>query len=640
MHVVCPDCRLDCTIDELSTETFSCPSCGLLLFSRSGDSAHPVGALAVASVNEVSLEATRQWQPEGANVLDRLHPLPQKLGRYQLNELLGRGSFGLVFRAFDSQLGREVAIKIPHRHRFESSEGLSKFLDEARTVARIEHPGIVRIYDVGWLTDDLCFISMELCPSGTLETLVAQGPLPPARATQIMTEIAEAVHFAHLQGFVHRDLKPSNIMFGRDGRPRVVDFGLALTNELQLQTDDGVVAGTLPYMSPEQVRGETQFFDGRTDIWSLGVIFYQLLTGQRPFQGTKRQLARQICDRPPKPLRQIDDSIPESLEVTCLRCLEKEVTNRWATAMDFANALRQWLAANDSIECAPSVCVPQEKRQKLKITVISPLVLALAVLSIGGSLAFTLKPTKNGTPSEPVKLSRLNPLDEVPLGRTISLIDEGRVPQKLLWPTPGIDDSFSYDLSSAVLTLQNRSSGFVELGSTTADEIVLEADFSRTPGRGSNGFFFGWQPHPTQPTWQDCFAVMITSTIDRTGQLKHHVSVELLRFRPDRNGRTLCAEVAGLSGQELEPGLHPDRGRLAIRVSNSRGLLAIHWEGRELVKLPKEAHSFLKSQPQRFPFMRSAGRFGILNRSGGLLVRNPSIRIERRASNPVRLKTS
>ncbi len=343
MLLTCPECQVDCTIDEQSAETANCPACGLLLYSRSGRA----GPVAVKAEGE--LERTIQWQAVVDELLPTPEELPKRLGQYELTKLLGQGSFAQVYLASDLELNREVALKIPRKSRFNSAEQLKRFLEEARLAAKLEHPGIVRVYAIGWLTKDVCFIAMELCSGGTLESWLKSERPSRTRTVELMADVAEAVHFAHLNQMVHRDLKPSNVMLGKDGRPRIVDFGLALLDEHQADRA-GEIAGTLPYMSPEQVRGKSHHLDGRTDIWSLGIMLYEMLTGQRPFKGNRQQLTDQILNRNPRPLRQIDDSIPADLETVVLTCLGKSPTDRYATARDLCEALRhqQKLLPTDS----------------------------------------------------------------------------------------------------------------------------------------------------------------------------------------------------------------------------------------------------------------------------------------------------
>jgi serine/threonine protein kinase len=201
--------------------------------------------------------------------------------------------------------------------------------------------GKSKVFDFGRLDDGGCFIVFELVTGGHLGTEIRKGPLSVERAVDVMIQLSQAVHHAHHEkNLFHRDLKPSNILIAPDGRPLITDFGLAISDEQQLQTR-GEISGTLAYMSPEQTRGESHLLDGRSDIWSLGVIFYELLTGKRPFNGiTHDQVFEQIQHREPRPLRQIDDSIPHTIERICLRCLRRNEEHRYQVASDLASDLR------------------------------------------------------------------------------------------------------------------------------------------------------------------------------------------------------------------------------------------------------------------------------------------------------------
>ncbi|MFO0871362.1 MAG: SUMF1/EgtB/PvdO family nonheme iron enzyme [Pirellulales bacterium] len=280
---------------------------------------------------------------------NRPSTVPTAQGRYQLEMQIGEGGFGVVYRAHDNVLGRQVAIKVPRSDRFVSDADRTRFLIEAQTAVRLQHPGIVAIYDI-LREGDAIGVVQECVPGADLATWAAghSGPLSPSTVVELLTEVAETLAYAHRQGFIHRDIKPANILLDAAGRPRVVDFGLAL-HESQRRRASGERSGTPAYMSPEQVRGESHRLDGRSDIWSLGVMSYELLTGRRPFHGeTNDELFDDILHSDPMPLRQHRPELPPELERICLKCLEKRMGNRYTTAADLAEDLRQWLRSSTS----------------------------------------------------------------------------------------------------------------------------------------------------------------------------------------------------------------------------------------------------------------------------------------------------
>jgi eukaryotic-like serine/threonine-protein kinase len=268
-------------------------------------------------------------------------PLPEKIGRYQVRRRLGGGGFGDVFLAFDEVMDRQVAIKVPKPRLLATPHAKEEFLNETRSVARLQHEGIVRVFDFGEEDDGRCYIVYEYVEGESLKDRIGRGPIPHNEAAEIVSQVAEALHYAHLQGLIHRDIKPANILLDGQGKPRIADFGLAVHEE-NLHREKDRFAGTLPYMSPEQVRREGHRLDGRTDIYSLGVVFYQLLCGRLPFQAkTHEELEDQIVHREAKPLRQIKDSVPREMERICLKALSKIITERYTTAKDMADDLRQ-----------------------------------------------------------------------------------------------------------------------------------------------------------------------------------------------------------------------------------------------------------------------------------------------------------
>ncbi|WP_165222265.1 protein kinase domain-containing protein [Aquisphaera insulae] len=285
--------------------------------------------------------------------------LPERIGRFRPIRLLGTGNF-LVYLAHDEKRGRDVAIKTARPGDPRGRRRLMSLADEARRLRSLDHPGIVRLHEFvppsGEAGDDPGvvdgFIVLEYVAGQTLENLMSRGRIEPGRLARLVADVAAAVHHAHNAGLTHRDLKPSNILLDALGNPRVCDFGLAIDEEIA-RLLRGEVAGTVPYMAPEQVRGETNRLDGRTDIWALGVILYRGLTGRLPFRGRRTsECFREILNREPRPPRQFGEFIPRELERICMKCLSRPMTDRYLTAADLASELRRWLTgARPDEEC-------------------------------------------------------------------------------------------------------------------------------------------------------------------------------------------------------------------------------------------------------------------------------------------------
>ncbi|HEX6632517.1 MAG TPA: serine/threonine-protein kinase [Usitatibacter sp.] len=268
---------------------------------------------------------------------------PVQFGRFRVMGELGRGAMGVVYRAEDTMLGRIVAIKtiaLAGSSGEERDQHEARFLQEARAAARISHPAVITIYEMG-REGDVAFMAMELLEGVDLRALIRDASLAPSQALTIAATVAEGLACAHEQGIVHRDVKPGNIMVLPDGRVKIMDFGIARPLEPTVKTQTGLLLGSPQYMSPEQIVGQP--FDHRADIFSLGLVLYEMLTGSRPFAGEDLgELTFKVANMPATPPSHIVRSLPAVVDLIVARALKKKPEERYASAADLARDL--WAA--------------------------------------------------------------------------------------------------------------------------------------------------------------------------------------------------------------------------------------------------------------------------------------------------------
>ncbi len=289
--------------------------------------------------------------------------IPNKLGRYDIIREVGRGAMGVVYKAHDPVIEREVALKAINLS-FEVNEEeknlyLSRFFREAKAAGKLNHPGIVTIFDVGEDKESsVPFIVMEFLEGTTLQEVTRSGNLlPVADINNIISQLADALHYAHQEGVVHRDVKPANILILPGMKAKITDFGIARLPHSDL-TQSGQFIGTPNYMSPEQLAGKSQI-DGRADLFSLGVIFYMMLTGERPFSGESfNTVSYKIAHVDPEPPKALNPSIPEAYNAILKRLLAKDPADRYATGNDLVQDIKSLAPTISGTETEKTAAAP------------------------------------------------------------------------------------------------------------------------------------------------------------------------------------------------------------------------------------------------------------------------------------------
>jgi serine/threonine-protein kinase len=271
--------------------------------------------------------------------------------RFELRQLVGWGTFGRVYRAWDTEMRQQVAVKLPRRGKSASPLDVQTFLREARNASGLRHPNIVLMFEAA-RHDDTAYMVTEFVEGPTLAEVLRNGPARPEVSAELMMTVLYALHYAHEheKRVIHRDLKPSNILVDARGRPHLTDFGLAQRDGADgssVMMAESLLIGTLAYMSPEQAQGRGERVDARSDVFSAGVVLYELLTGELPFRGRGRMLQVQIVAAEPTPPSQLNDVIPAPLEAICLKALAKDPAGRYESALAMAKDLGRFLKGRE-----------------------------------------------------------------------------------------------------------------------------------------------------------------------------------------------------------------------------------------------------------------------------------------------------
>ncbi|MBT7253648.1 MAG: protein kinase, partial [Planctomycetaceae bacterium] len=359
MQIRCPHCQNGVeVVDEVEFNDMSCESCG----SHFSLVSHPDA--------------------------ETLAPKEQMVDQFRLEQEVGTGAFGTVYKARDIELDRAGALKIPRRLNM-AEEEQDQFLREARAAAQLSHPNIVSVHTVGRDGDTLYIVS-DFVDGVDLADKITVTRFTPRQSVLLCVKVAAAIEHAHQHGVIHRDLKPSNIMLNSDNEPLVMDFGLAKRDAGEItMTYEGKLLGTPAYMPPEQARGEGHDVDGRADIYSIGVILFELLTGELPFRGSARMLLNQVIhDQPPSP-RKLQSAIPKDLETITLKCLEKDPDKRYKSCASLGEDLQAW-ADHKPIKARPTTWMGRSWRWCKRKPAVAAMSVGILLVLVGATVISTV----------------------------------------------------------------------------------------------------------------------------------------------------------------------------------------------------------------------------------------------------------
>jgi hypothetical protein len=521
--------------------------------------------------------------------------VPEKaFGRYQLLSELGRGGMGIVYQARDPVLGRLVALKMIRAGVLACPEEVERFYREARAASQLKHPHIIGVYDIDCQENEH-FLTMEFVVGGSLTRSLSRFQDDPRKAVVLMEKVARGVHHAHSKGILHRDLKPGNILLDENDEPRISDFGLAKFLEADAAlTQSGVTVGTPAYMAPEQAGGQKDRLTPRSDVWSLGVILFELLTGKRPFAGNGREAIEQVLTaEPPRP-RCLRPGLDRSLEIIVLKCLEKDPARRYASAEALADDLARW-QRGEAIQARPASWARRAWRVMRRHSRVSMALLALVLAAAAAPVILNVN-----EPERPLREMQ----GQLQKGQAVTLIGQSGPPRWFRWLVRENIGTASTDPKLPFFISTDYDNFLELLPDPGLPAYRFSAEVQQLSAAGPSarvGIYFGHALYPLATGPEHCCFALVFNDLQGAAndpQIPkkdfHLVQLQARRYREKGVVQTAWGVGGVFSSKDLAPAGRPVWRRLAVEVTPKQ--VRAFWEGNLIVqitrpKLAEHAHT-------------------------------------------------
>jgi tRNA A-37 threonylcarbamoyl transferase component Bud32 len=515
---------------------------------------------------------------------------------YELLQKVGQGAMGVVYKARQIGLNRIVALKMIRGGEDAAAEDLARFRREAEAAARLRHPHIVTVYGIGE-SDGQPFFSLEFAEGGSLAQRVAGTPQPARQAAQWVECLAGAMDYAHRQGVIHRDLKPGNVVLTAEGMPKITDFGLARRLGGQAgHPESGGVAGTPSYMAPEQAAGRTKEIGPLADVYALGAILYELLTGRPPFRAeTTLETLRHVQEREPERPRAINPQADRGLEAICLKCLRKEPHRRYRSAAALADDLKRWLAGEPTTACSEGwlerLWRAPRRLGARTMAMVGFLVGSAAILTVV-ALVVLLSSTSHPGAEDVEAERRLQRWQDIQsnlvAGNGVTLIGQTGNPPVYRWRTGG-DTGKVAAAADGTFSIESWDLGLLELlpdPKSPHYRFSAEVRHDQAKPWGRTGLYFAHSTWDTpQGVEHSCFGLTFNDLTDlsKFPQKENYLELSVERY-PIREARRRVFQAA-MTPVAAIPNANPWR-KIAVEVT--RDEVSVFWEGNNLTKVPRE----------------------------------------------------